>query len=115
MTGTAPITQDVLTIPRKVAEDKQGRVNLVGLTRDGLREALLAAGTPERQVKMRAGQVWQWVYHWGVRDFDAMTNLSQRLPRAAGRAFRDRAARGRDPSGVRRRNAQVSGADRGRA
>ena len=40
MTGTAPITQDVLTIPRKVAEDKQGRVNLVGLTRDGLREAL---------------------------------------------------------------------------
>jgi len=23
------------------------------------------------------GQVWQWVYHWGVRDFDRMTNLAK--------------------------------------
>ena len=26
---------------------------------------------------MRVGQVWQWVYHWGVRDFDRMTNLAK--------------------------------------
>jgi 23S rRNA (adenine2503-C2)-methyltransferase len=75
MAVTAPITQDVLTIPRKLPEG--GKINLVGLTRDGLRDALIAAGTPERQVKMRTGQVWQWVYHWGVRDFDDMTNLSK--------------------------------------
>ena len=73
MTG-APITQDVLTIPRKLPE---GRVNLVGLTREGLRDALLAIGTPEKQAKMRVNQIWQWVYHWGVRDFDAMTNLAK--------------------------------------
>lgn len=72
---TAPITPDLLTIPRKLPET--GRVNLVGLTREQLREALLAAGTPERMVKMRVGQVWQWVYHWGVRDFAAMTNLAK--------------------------------------
>jgi 23S rRNA (adenine2503-C2)-methyltransferase len=72
---TAPITQDVLTIPRKLTEG--GKVNLIGLTRDGLREALLAAGTPEKQVKMRVGQIWQWIYHWGLRDFAAMTNLSK--------------------------------------
>ena len=72
---TAPITPDVLTVPRKLPES--GRTNLVGLTRDQLREALLAAGTPERMVKMRVGQVWQWVYHWGVRDFAAMTNLAK--------------------------------------
>ena len=71
---TAPITQDVLTIPRKVPEGPQ---NLVGLTRVGLREALIAVGTPEKQAKMRAGQIWQWIYHWGVRDFDAMTNLAK--------------------------------------
>ncbi|WP_103258381.1 23S rRNA (adenine(2503)-C(2))-methyltransferase RlmN [Tabrizicola aquatica] len=72
---TAPITQDVLTIPRKLpASDK---VNLVGLTRAALREALIAAGTPEKQAKMRVGQVWQWVYHWGVRDFALMTNLAK--------------------------------------
>ncbi|MEM8631706.1 MAG: 23S rRNA (adenine(2503)-C(2))-methyltransferase RlmN [Pseudomonadota bacterium] len=74
MPATAPVTQDVLTIPRKLPE---GPVNLVGLTRAGLREALVAAGTPEKQAKMRTNQIWQWVYHWGVRDFAAMTNLSK--------------------------------------
>jgi 23S rRNA (adenine2503-C2)-methyltransferase len=77
MSARAPITQDVLTIPRKLPEAADGRVNLVGLTREGLREALIAAGTPEKQAKMRVGQIWQWLYHWGVRDFDAMTNLAK--------------------------------------
>ena len=71
----APITQDVLTIPRKLPEG--GLTNLVGLTREQMREALVAAGTPERQAKMRVGQVWQWIYHWGVRDFAKMTNLAK--------------------------------------
>jgi 23S rRNA (adenine2503-C2)-methyltransferase len=74
MTDTAPITQEVLTIPRKPPE---GRTNLVGLTREALREALIAAGTPEKQARMRTGQIWQWIYWWGVRDFDEMTNLSK--------------------------------------
>jgi 23S rRNA (adenine2503-C2)-methyltransferase len=75
MTASAPITQDVLTLPRKLPEG--GLVNLVGLTRDQMREAFLAAGTPEKQVKMRVGQVWQWVYYWGIRDFDQMSNLAK--------------------------------------
>ena len=73
--ATAPITQDVLTIPRKLPEG--GKTNIVGLTRAQLLEALIAAGTPERQAKMRVGQVWQWVYHWGLRDFAQMTNLAK--------------------------------------
>ena len=72
---TAPITQDVLTIPRKLPES--ARINIVGLTREQLREALIAAGTPERQAKMRVGQIWQWIYHWGLRDFAQMTNLAK--------------------------------------
>nr|WP_139291425.1 23S rRNA (adenine(2503)-C(2))-methyltransferase RlmN [Paracoccus sp. SM22M-07] len=75
MVMSAPITQDVLTIPRKLPES--GRMNIVGLTRDQLHDALVAAGTPERQAKMRVGQVWQWIYHWGVRDFAQMTNLAK--------------------------------------
>jgi 23S rRNA (adenine2503-C2)-methyltransferase len=71
----APITQDVLTLPRKLPEG--GPVNLIGLTRDQVHAALLAAGTPEGQVRMRAGQVWQWLYNWGVRDFAQMTNLAK--------------------------------------
>ena len=73
--ATAPITQDVMTIPRKLPET--GKLNLVGLTRDAMRAALIEAGTPEKQIKMRLNQVWQWVYHWGVRDFAEMTNLSK--------------------------------------
>ncbi|GFE49421.1 dual-specificity RNA methyltransferase RlmN [Roseobacter cerasinus] len=74
MSATAPITQDVHTIPRKLPE---GPVNLVGLTRDAMRAALIEAGVPEKQSKMRVGQIWQWIYQWGVRDFDAMTNLAK--------------------------------------
>lgn len=75
MTETpAPLVPDVRAIPRKPAE---GKLNLVGLTREALRSALIKAGTPEKQARMRVGQLWQWVYHWGVRDFDAMTNLAK--------------------------------------
>jgi 23S rRNA (adenine2503-C2)-methyltransferase len=72
--ATSPITQDLVTLPRKLPEVP---VNLVGLTRDALREALITAGTPEKQVKMRLGQLWQWIYEKGVRDFEQMTNLSK--------------------------------------
>jgi len=71
----APLVPEVHAIPRKLPEG--GKVNLVGLTREALREALVAAGTPEKQARMRVGQVWQWVYHWGVRDFALMTNLAK--------------------------------------
>jgi 23S rRNA (adenine2503-C2)-methyltransferase len=71
----APITQDVLTVPRKLPEgDLQ---NLVGLTRSEMRDTLIAAGTPEKQAKMRENQIWQWIYQKGVRDFDEMTNLAK--------------------------------------
>ena len=44
MSATSPITQDVHTIPRKLPD---GPINLVGLTRDKMREVLIAHGTPE--------------------------------------------------------------------
>ncbi len=75
MTATAPITQDLLTLPRRLPEG--GLPNLVGMTRDGLADALRAAGTPEDQVAMRSRQLWQWIYHRGVADFAAMTNLAR--------------------------------------
>ena len=74
MPADAPITQDVMTLPRKLPD---GPVNLVGLTRDAMRETLIAHGTPEKQARMRVGQIWQWIYQWGVRDFAQMTNLAK--------------------------------------
>ncbi|MGA1267950.1 MAG: 23S rRNA (adenine(2503)-C(2))-methyltransferase RlmN [Gemmobacter sp.] len=74
---TAPIAPDVRTLPRRAAPDADPRPNLIGLTRAELRAALIAAGTPEGQARMRTGQLWQWLYHWGVRDFAQMTNLAK--------------------------------------
>ncbi|MCI2399868.1 23S rRNA (adenine(2503)-C(2))-methyltransferase RlmN [Aliiroseovarius subalbicans] len=85
MTPETPITQDVLTIPRK--DTGGGKKNLVGLTRDQLRDELIAAGTPEKQAKMRTGQIWQWIYQWGVRDFDSMTNLAKAYRAQLGEHF----------------------------
>jgi len=75
MSDKAPITPEVVTLPRKV--DQEGKANLVGLTREALRDVLVEAGIPEKQGKMRAGQIWQWIYQKGVRDFAQMTNLSK--------------------------------------
>ena len=75
VTPATPLVPEVHAIPRNLPAEAQ--VNLIGLTRDGMLAALIAAGTPERQAKMRLGQIWQWIYHWGVRDFEAMTNLAK--------------------------------------
>lgn len=71
---TAPITPDNITVPRKLPE---GLPSLIGLTRDAMREALIAMGTPEKQAKMRVGQIWHWIYFKGVTDFTLMTSLSK--------------------------------------
>jgi 23S rRNA (adenine2503-C2)-methyltransferase len=52
-------------------------MNLVGLTRAQMRDVLIEHGTPEKQAKMRVGQIWQWIYEKGVRDFAVMSNLAK--------------------------------------
>ena len=74
MTVSTPITQDVLTIPRKLPD---GPMNLVGMTRAQMRDVLIEHGTPEKQAKMRVGQIWQWIYEKGVREFAVMSNLAK--------------------------------------
>ena len=61
--------------------------NLVGLTREEMAEALLEAGTSERQIRMRVAQVWQWIYQKGRRDFDSMTNLAKDYRRLLSHSF----------------------------
>lgn len=72
----APLVPEVHAIPRALPAEGS-KTNLVGLTRSGMASVLLEAGTSEKQVKMRAGQIWQWIYHWGARDFELMTNLAK--------------------------------------
>ena len=55
------------------------RPTLAGLDRAGLSAALAAIGVPERQRRMRVGQLWTWLYAHGVTSFDAMTDISKDL------------------------------------
>jgi 23S rRNA (adenine2503-C2)-methyltransferase len=53
------------------------RPSLIGMTRPELAAALKSLGLPEREVKMRAGQIWHWTYFRGVRDFSEMLNVAK--------------------------------------
>ena len=86
MTTVAPITPDVLALPRR--PEAGALPNLVGMPRDALRAALVAAGTPEAQAGMRVAQIWQWLYHRGARDFAEMSNLARPYRELLAGAFR---------------------------
>lgn len=51
--------------------------SLVGLSPAELKARLLEAGVPEKNVKMRVRQLWNWIYVHGAHDFDAMTSLAK--------------------------------------
>ena len=60
--------------------EMSGPVPLAGLTRAQLRDVLIAHDlVDEKKAKMRAEQLWRWIYHYGVTDFDEMTNVSKVL------------------------------------
>ncbi|MEM8985530.1 MAG: 23S rRNA (adenine(2503)-C(2))-methyltransferase RlmN [Pseudomonadota bacterium] len=63
-----------------VREASAGRAPLVGLTRPQLAARLAAdLGLNEKQARMRASQVWRWVYHYGLTDFAKMTDIGKAL------------------------------------
>ncbi|MBN9596091.1 MAG: 23S rRNA (adenine(2503)-C(2))-methyltransferase RlmN [Afipia sp.] len=51
--------------------------SLVGLSRAELSERLGSIGVPEKQRKMRAQQLWHWMYVRGAQTFADMTNVSK--------------------------------------
>lgn len=62
--------------------------SLAGLTFEQLKAALVETGlVDERKAKMRAEQLWRWVYHYGVTSFDEMTNVSKALRNALEERF----------------------------
>ncbi|MFP5338532.1 MAG: 23S rRNA (adenine(2503)-C(2))-methyltransferase RlmN [Gammaproteobacteria bacterium] len=52
-----------------------GKVNLLGLTQSQLESFFESIG----EKRFRAGQVMKWIHHFGVDDFDAMSNLGKAL------------------------------------
>jgi 23S rRNA (adenine2503-C2)-methyltransferase len=68
---------DPVPVPRETPVRADGRVDLVGLGKPQIRAALLAAGLDERQAKLRAKQLWHWIYNRGVTDFSLMTDIAK--------------------------------------
>ncbi len=73
-----PNAQTVVAHPATslAAEDMP---TLIGLNREELADAMEAVGVPEKQRRMRASQLWHWLYVRGVSDFSLMTNIAKDL------------------------------------
>lgn len=84
--GSAMSTSELMSIPgiidpvpvaRNITPRADGRTDLIGLPRARLADLLSAAGLDARQAKLRAKQVFHWLYHRGVTDFEAMTDIAK--------------------------------------
>jgi 23S rRNA (adenine2503-C2)-methyltransferase len=53
--------------------------SLAGMTKAELVEALAHAGVPASQSRMRATQLWNWIYARGAKDILALTNIAKGL------------------------------------
>ena len=71
-------------IPDVEAVDRQPellaiRKSLIGLDRDDIAAALIAAGEDAKPARMRSRQLFHWLYHRGAANFDEMTSISKEM------------------------------------
>ena len=62
-------------------------VSLIGLSVAQLTAALEGTGLETKPARMRARQLWNWLYVHGARDFSAMTNLAKDFRRSLAENF----------------------------
>ena len=86
MSATIDLTAPALR-PRPPSTPLAGPRSLLGLSREALGEALVEAGVPGKQVRMRTAQLWHWLYVRGVSDFSQMANISGPLREALAEKF----------------------------
>ncbi len=66
--------------PDTACVKNKGLQDVIGLTRPELAQALVEAfDLDPKKAKMRASQIWRWVYHFGATHFDAMTDLGKEM------------------------------------
>ena len=70
---------DPLPVPREVTPREDGRIDLIGLPRPRIAEIFVEAGLDAKAAKLRAKQVFHWLYHRGVTEFDAMTDIAKSM------------------------------------
>jgi len=74
---TIPGLVDPVPASRDITPRADGRVDLIGLPRPRIRELFEEAGLDAKAAKLRAKQVFHWLYHRGVTDFEAMTDIAK--------------------------------------
>ena len=72
-----PGPADPLPVPRAAVPRADGKIELIGLPREKIRAVLEGAGLEPKQAKLRAKQIWHWIYNRGVGDFAAMTDIAK--------------------------------------
>ena len=70
---------DPVPVPRDVTPRADGRVDLIGLPRPRIAELFAEAGLDAKAARLRAKQVFHWLYHRGVTDFEAMTDIAKTM------------------------------------
>jgi 23S rRNA (adenine2503-C2)-methyltransferase len=66
-------------VPRDPILRADGRRDLLGRSKDELRGLLAEAGLDPKQAKLRAKQLWHWIYNRGVTDFTQMTDIAKAM------------------------------------
>ena len=74
---TIPGLVDPVPASRDITPRADGRTDLIGLPRPRIRELFEEAGLDAKAAKLRAKQVFHWLYHRGVTDFEAMTDIAK--------------------------------------
>ncbi len=70
---------DPVPVSREVIPRADGRVDLMGLSRPAITELFTAAGLDPKAARLRAKQVFHWLYHRGITDFEAMTDIAKAM------------------------------------
>jgi len=74
-----PGQTDPVPVARDITPREDGRLDLMGLPRTRISELFAQAGLDAKQAKLRAKQVFHWLYHRGATDFAAMTDISKTM------------------------------------
>ena len=70
---------DPVPVPRPITGREDGRIDLLGLPKKQIASLFEDAGLDKKQAKLRAKQVYRWIYHRGVSDFEAMTDIAKTM------------------------------------
>ena len=70
---------DPLPVARDITPREDGRIDLIGLPKKDIAALFEQAGLDAKAAKLRAKQVFHWLYHRGVTEFEAMTDIAKTM------------------------------------